>query len=81
MDAKYYLISENATIVEKKLGKNIEDLIQEIELVREEFSSVLTRMKILRLVYLILRMIVLLQCIRWSGQSRTREENEILQNR
>ena len=81
LDAKYYLISENATIVEKKLGKNIEDLIQEIELVREEFSSVLTRMKILRLVYLILRMIVLLQCIRWSGQRRKRKENEILQNR
>ena len=81
MDAKYYLISENATIVEKKLGKNIEDLIQEIELVREEFSSVLTRMKILRLVYLILRMIVLLQFIRWSGQRRKRKENEILQNR
>ncbi len=68
-------------IVEKKLGKNIEDLIQEIELVREEFSSVLTRMKILRLVYLILRMIILLQCIRWSGQRRKRKENEILQNR
>ncbi|MCC3187639.1 MULTISPECIES: hypothetical protein [Streptococcus] len=81
LDAKYYLISENATIVEKKLGKNIEDLIQEIELVREEFSSVLTRMKILRLVYLILRMIVLLQFIRWSGQRRKRKENEILQNR
>ena len=81
LDAKYYLISENATIVEKKLGKNIEDLIQEIELVREEFSSVLTRMKILRLVYLILRMIVLLQCIKWSGQRRKRKENEILQNR
>ena len=81
LEQNYYLISENATIVEKKLGKNIEDLIQEIELVREEFSSVLTRMKILRLVYLILRMIVLLQCIRWSGQRRKRKENEILQNR
>ena len=37
-------------------------------------------MKILRLVYLILRLMVLLQCIRWSGQRRKRKENEILQN-
>ena len=37
-------------------------------------------MKILRLVYLILRLMVLLQCIKWSGQRRKREENEILQN-
>ena len=37
-------------------------------------------MKILRFVYLILRLMVLLQCIRWSGQSRKREETEILQN-
>ena len=31
-------------------------------------------MKILRLVYLILRLMVLLQCIRWSGQRRKRKE-------
>lgn len=81
LEQNYYLISKNAVAIKEETGKNIEDLIQEIELVREEFSSVLTRMKILRLVYLILRMIVLLQCIRWSGQLRKRKENEILQNR
>lgn len=75
LDAKYYLVSENATIVEQKLGKNIEDLIQEIERVREEFSSVLSRMKIFRLVYLVLRFALLLLCIKWSGDYRKRKIN------
>ena len=44
------------------------------------FLSALGKMKILRLVYLILRMIVLLLCIMLSGQRRKRKENEILQN-
>ena len=80
LDTRYYLISKNAAIVEQKTGKNIEELTQEIGHVREDFLSALGKMKILRLVYLILRMIVLLLCIRWSGQQRKRKENEILQN-
>ncbi len=80
LDTRYYLISKNAAIVEQKTGKNIEELTQEIGHVREDFLSGLGKMKILRLVYLILRMIVLLLCIRLSGQRRKRKENEILQN-
>ena len=80
LEQNYYLISKNAAIVEQKKGKNIEELTQEIGHVREDFLSALGKMKILRLVYLILRMIVLLLCIRWSGQQRKRKENEILQN-
>ena len=80
LDTRYYLISKNAAIVEQKTGKTIEELTHEIGYAREEFLSALGKMKILRLVYLILRMIVLLLCIRWSGQQRKRKENEILQN-
>ena len=81
LDTRYYLISKNAAIVEQKTGKTIEELTHEIGYAREEFLSALGKMKILRLVYLILRLMVLLQCIRWSGQRRKRKENEILQNR
>ena len=80
LDTRYYLISKNAAIVEQKTGKNIEELTQEIGHVREDFLSGLGKMKNLRLAYLILRMIVLLLCIRWSGQQRKLKENEILQN-
>ena len=80
LDTRYYLISKNAAIVEQKTGKTIEELTHEIGYAREEFLSALGKMKILRLVYLILRMIVLLLCIRWSGQQRKRKEDEILQN-
>ena len=80
LDTRYYLISKNAAIVEQKTGKTIEELTHEIGYAREEFLSALGKMKILRLVYLILRMIVLLLCIRLSGQRRKRKENEILQN-
>ena len=80
LEQNYYLISKNAAIVEQKTGKNIEELTQEIGHVREDFLSALGKMKILRLVYLILRMIVLLLCIRLSGQRRKLKENEILQN-
>ncbi len=80
LEQNYYLISKNAAIVEQKTGKNIEELTQEIGHVREDFLSALGKMKILRLVYLILRMIVLLLCIMLSGQRRKRKENEILQN-
>lgn len=80
LDTRYYLISKNAAIVEQKTGKTIEELTHEIGYAREEFLSALGKMKILRLVYLILRMIVLLLCIKWSGQQRKRKEDEILQN-
>ena len=80
LDTRYFLISKNAAIVEQKTGKTIEELTHEIGYAREDFLSALGKMKNLRLVYLILRMIVLLLCIRWSGQQRKRKEDEILQN-
>ena len=80
LEQNYYLISKNAFAIEEETGKTVEQLGQEVGNARKNFLSALGKMKILRLVYLILRMIVLLQCIRWSGQSRKREENEILQN-
>ena len=80
-EQNYYLISKNAFAIEEETGKTVEQLGQEVGNARKNFLSALGKMKILRLVYLILRMIVLLQCIRWSGQRRKRKENEILQNR
>ena len=80
LDTRYYLISKNAAIVEQKTGKTVEELTHEIGHAREDFLSALGKMRILRLVYLLLRMIVLLLCIRWSGQQRKRKEDEILQN-
>ena len=81
LEKNYYLISENAVAIKEETGKTVEQLGQEVGNARESFLLALGKMKILRLVYLILRMIVLLQCIRWSGQRRKRKENEILQNR
>ena len=81
LEQNYYLISKNAVAIEEETGKTVEQLVQEVGNARKNFLSALGKMKILRLVYLILRMIVLLQCIRWSGQRRKRKENEILQNR
>ena len=81
LEQKYYLISKNAVAIEEETGKTVEQLVQEVGNARKNFLSALGKMKILRLIYLILRMIVLLQCIRWSGQRRKRKENEILQNR
>lgn len=80
LEQNYYLISNNAVAIEEETGKTVEQLVQEVGNARKNFLSALGKMKILRLVYLILRMIVLLQCIRWSGQLRKRKENEILQN-
>ena len=80
LEQNYYLISNNAVAIEEETGKTVEQLGQEVGNARKNFLSALGKMKILRLVYLILRMIVLLQCIRWSGQRRKRKENEILQN-
>ena len=81
LEQKYYLISKNAVAIKEETGKTVEQLVQEVGNARKNFLSALGKMKILRLVYLILRMIVLLQFIRWSGQRRKRKENEILQNR
>ena len=81
LEQKYYLISKNAVAIEEETGKTVEQLVQEVGNARKNFLSALGKMKILRLVYLILRMIVLLQFIKWSGQRRKRKENEILQNR
>ena len=81
LEQNYYLISKNAVAIEEETGKTVEQLVQEVGNARKNFLSALGKMKILRLVYLILRMIVLLQFIRWSGQLRKRKENEILQNR
>ena len=80
LEQKYYLISKNAVAIKEETGKTVEQLGQEVGHAREEFLSALGKMKILRLVYLILRMIVLLLCIKWSGQQRKWKENEILQN-
>ena len=80
LEQNYYLISNNAVAIKEETGKTVEQLGQEVGNARKNFLSALGKMKILRLVYLILRMIILLQCIRWSGQRRKRKENEILQN-
>ena len=80
LEQNYYLISKNAAVIKEETGKTVEQLGQEVGHSREEFLSALGKMKILRLVYLILRMIVLLLCIRWSGKQRKRKEDEILQN-
>ena len=81
LEQNYYFISKNAVAIKEETGKTVEQLAQEVGNARKNFLSALGKMKILRLVYLILRMIVLLQCIRWSGQRRKRKEDEILQNR
>ena len=81
LEQNYYLISKNAVAIKEETGKTVEQLAQEVGNARKNFLSALGKMKILRLVYLILRMIVLLQFIKWSGQRRKRKENEILQNR
>lgn len=81
LEQNYYLISKNAVAIEEETGKTVEQLVQEVGNARKNFLSALGKMKILRLVYLILRMIVLLQFIKWSGQRRKKKENEILQNR
>lgn len=81
LEQNYYFISKNAVAIKEETGKTFEQLGQEVGNARKNFLSALGKMKILRLVYLILRMIILLQCIRWSGQRRKRKESEILQNR
>ena len=80
LEQNYYLISKNAVAIKEETGKTVEQLVQEVGNARKTFLSALGKMKILRFVYLILRLMVLLQCIKWSGQRRKRKENEILQN-
>ena len=81
LEQNYYLISKNESAIKEETGKTVEQLVQEVGNARKNFLSALGKMKILRLVYLILRLMVLLQCIRWSVQRRKRKEKEILQNR
>ena len=80
LEQNYYLISKNAAVIKEETGKTVEQLGQEVGHARKNFLSALGKMRILRLVYLLLRLIVLLLCIRWSGQRRKRKEDEILQN-
>ena len=81
VDSKYYLTADNANLVEEKTGKTVEELTQEIDQARKDFLPVLGKMKTVRLFYLVLRFIVLLLCIKWSGESRKFTEAETIPNR
>ena len=73
LEQNYYLISKNAVAIKEETGKTVEQLVQEVGNARKTFLSALGKMKILRLVYLILRMIVLLQCITRSSQNKKKK--------
>ena len=81
VDTKYYLTADNANLVEEKTGKTVEELTQEIDQARKDFLHVLGKMKTVRLVYLVLRLLVLLFCIKWSGETRKFTEAETIPNR
>ena len=81
VDSKYYLTAENATVIEQKTGKTVEELTQEIDQARQDFLHVLGKMKIVRLLYLVLRLLVLFLCIKWSGERRKFKEEEQIPNR
>lgn len=81
VDSKYYLTAENATVIEQKTGKTVEELTQNIEQARQDFLHVLGKMKIVRLLYLVLRLLVLFLCIKWSGARRKFKEEEQIPNR
>lgn len=81
VDTKYYLTSDNANVVEEKTGKIVEELTQEIDQARKDFLHVLGKMKTVRLLYLVLRLLVLLLCIKWSGERRKFTEAETIPNR
>jgi hypothetical protein len=81
VDSKYYLTADNANLVEEKTGKTVEELTQEIDQARKDFLHVLGKMKTVSLFYLVLRFIVLLLCIKWSGESRKFTEAETIPNR
>ena len=81
VDTKYYLAADNSNVVEEKTGKIVEELTQEIDQARKDFLHVLGKMKTVRLVYLVLRLLVLLFCIKWSGETRKFTEAETIPNR
>ena len=81
VDTKYYLTADNSNVVEEKTGKIVEELTQEIDQARKDFLHVLGKMKTVRLVYLVLRLLVLLFCIKWSGETRKFTEAETIPNR
>ena len=81
VDTKYYLTADNSNVVEEKTGKIVEELTQEIDQARKDFLHVLGKMKTVRLFYLVLRFIVLLLCIKWSGERRKFTEAETIPNR
>ena len=77
VDSKYYLTADNATVIEQKTGKTVEELTQDIDQARQDFLHVLGKMKTVRLLYLVLRLLVLLLCIKWSGERRKFKEERI----
>ena len=81
VDSKYYLTAENANLVEEKTGKTVEELTQEIDQARQDFLHVLGKMKTVRLFYLVFRLLVLLLCVKWSGERRKFTEAETIPNR
>ena len=81
VDSKHYLTTDNASLVEQKTGKTVEDLTQDIDQARKDFLHVLGKMKTVRLLYLVLRLFVLLLCIKWSGERRKFKEAERIPNR
>ena len=81
VDSKYYLTTDNASLVEEKTGKTVEELTQDIDQARQDFLHVLGKMKTVCLFYLVLRFIVLLLCIKWSGERRKFTEAETIPNR
>lgn len=81
VDSKYYLSADYATIIEQKTGKTVEELTQDIDQARQDFLHVLGKMKIVRLLYLVLRLLVLFLCIKWSGERRKFKEEEQIPNR
>ena len=81
VDTKYYLTSDNANVVEEKTGKIVEELTQEIDQARQDFLHVLGKMKTVRLFYLVFRLLVLLLCVKWSGERRKFTEAETIPNR
>lgn len=81
VDTKYYLTVNNASVVKQKMGRTVEKLTKEIEQARQDFLHVLGKMKTVRLLYLVLRLLVLLLCIKWSDERRKFTEDERIPNR
>ena len=81
VDSKYYLTADSATVIEQKTGKTVEELTSDIDRARQDFLHVLGKMKTVRLLYLVLRLLVLFLCIKWSGERRKFKEEEQIPNR